>query len=327
MMKKILLFGLMALALATAAFACESGNIVMHPAESRCFQVCAGDFFTIDLEGGGRPGIENVPILIWDRGCAPTQTHCSVVCDPLTPPDHLEIGGDPFHLNCYYALTPDFCLDILMCWDHDDQWTIQIFAGCDGCFCLTYDRQLPVNLLDFTAVAGDREVQLNWATASETGNQRFEVVRNGLTVTSVEGAISSTTTRNYSWTDSDVENGVNYRYELIAVDVNGVRESLTQTNAIPSFASGTVTSYALLQNYPNPFNPETQIAFDLVNDGFVSLRVFNLLGQQIATLANSSMNAGRHVVSFNGSALASGVYLYKLDVNGFSATKKLVLLK
>ncbi|MBI5060348.1 T9SS type A sorting domain-containing protein [candidate division KSB1 bacterium] len=330
MMKKIFLIGLLTVLMAASGYACESGNIFMHPGDSRCFQVCAGDFFTITLEGGGRPGFEATPVLVWGNGCAPTQTNCDVVCDPLTPPDTLILGGDGFNDSCYYGLSNDLCLDILLCHAHDGPnptWTIEIFGWCDGCFCLTFERQLAVNLLDFSALAGDREVQLNWTTASETDNQRFEIVRNGNTVTTLEGAGNSTTERHYSWTDSDVVNGTEYSYELVAVDVNGNRGVLDQTAATPNSTVGVVTEYALLQNFPNPFNPETQIAFDLLQDGFASLKVYNLLGQQIASLANSNMSAGHHVVSFDGSAFASGVYLYKLDVNGFSATKKFVLLK
>lgn len=326
MMNKILLSGLLALLLASAAFACQTENVFLSVGQSYCFEVCEFDFFAVDLIGGGQIGDQYPPILVFGTGCSATTTNCEVVCEPeLTPPDDFVLGGDEFSPNDYFASND--CFNIWLRWDHDDQWTVEFDILCDGCFCLTYERQLPVNLLDFNAIAGDREVQLNWTTASETNNERFQIARDGSTVAELDAAGNSTVQRHYSWTDANVQNGVEYRYELIAVDASGNREVLRETSATPNSGAGIVTEYALHQNFPNPFNPETQIAFDLVQDGFASLRVFNLLGQQIASLANSEMSAGHHVVNFNGSAFASGVYLYKLDVNGFSATKKLVILK
>ena len=88
-----------------------------------------------------------------------------------------------------------------------------------------------------------------------------------------------------------------------------------------------ITEYALHQNYPNPFNPETSITFDLVESGVVTLKVYNLMGQEVAALVNRSMDAGRHVVAFDAANLPSGLYMYKLEANGFSDQKKMLLLK
>ncbi|MFZ2325076.1 MAG: T9SS type A sorting domain-containing protein [Ignavibacteriaceae bacterium] len=87
------------------------------------------------------------------------------------------------------------------------------------------------------------------------------------------------------------------------------------------------TDFALEQNYPNPFNPTTTIRFSLPADNFVSLKIYNLLGQEIATLVNENKIAGNYNINFNASNLSSGVYLYKLDAGKFSAVKKLTLLK
>ena len=90
----------------------------------------------------------------------------------------------------------------------------------------------------------------------------------------------------------------------------------------------TVTeNFSLNQNYPNPFNPTTSINFDLVNSGKVNLSVFNAKGERVAELLNSKMAAGTHSVDFNGANLNSGVYFYKLDVNGVVASRKMVLTK
>ncbi len=88
-----------------------------------------------------------------------------------------------------------------------------------------------------------------------------------------------------------------------------------------------VTSYALYQNAPNPFNPETRIAFDLVKGGMVTLRIYNLLGQQVAELLNGVAAPGHHQIMFNGSNLPSGIYFYRLETEGFVDQKKMLLLK
>ena len=85
--------------------------------------------------------------------------------------------------------------------------------------------------------------------------------------------------------------------------------------------------YELGQNYPNPFNPSTTIKFSVPEAGLVTLRVFNLLGQEVATLLNSEKTAGVYEATFDASTLSSGIYFYTLDTKNFSSTKKMVLLK
>jgi len=85
--------------------------------------------------------------------------------------------------------------------------------------------------------------------------------------------------------------------------------------------------YSLLQNYPNPFNPTTTISFSTPQRARLSLKVFDILGREVATLANGQMEAGMHQVSFDASKLSSGVYFYRLQAGSFVSVKKLVLLK
>jgi hypothetical protein len=85
--------------------------------------------------------------------------------------------------------------------------------------------------------------------------------------------------------------------------------------------------FRLDQNYPNPFNPGTKISFTLPVSGQVSLKVFNILGQEIQTLLNENMNAGKHDVQFDAGHLANGLYFYELEIDGYSAIRKMVLIK
>ena len=89
----------------------------------------------------------------------------------------------------------------------------------------------------------------------------------------------------------------------------------------------TPAAYSLSQNYPNPFNPSTTIKFQIAKDGFVSLKVYDILGSEVKTLVDGYMNKGTYNAEFNGSGLSSGIYFYKLQTDGYTAVKKLMLLK
>lgn len=87
-------------------------------------------------------------------------------------------------------------------------------------------------------------------------------------------------------------------------------------------------SFQLFQNFPNPFNPTTNIQFDLINSSVVTLKVFNVLGEEVATLVNGeALNAGAHTVQFDAANLSSGVYMYRLESNGIASTRKMILMK
>ncbi len=89
-----------------------------------------------------------------------------------------------------------------------------------------------------------------------------------------------------------------------------------------------ISDFELYQNYPNPFNPSTIIKFNLPKEGKVKLAVFNILGEQVVELIDAEMQEGIHEINFNGANLASGVYVYRLDIaNQFSDIKKMMLVK
>ena len=313
---------MLALGLSSAAIAQCPPEYTIEPGNSACIHVCAGEIVNVNLQGrtfwaielfsvcngcvcityvGQDQSPEGIPTLIWNAGCQ-TAPYCSETCNPVIPPP-LVLGGDPFYPNDYYG--ENNCLFVY----------------------LRFVHYLAVNLTSFTALPGNGQVALNWATASESNSDHFELQRDHVAIAEI-AALNQPTGSNYSWVDHSVVNGQTYSYTLVAVDVNGNREEkMTIENVRPGVSENVVTSYALYQNYPNPFNPETSIAFDVMEDGFVSLAIYNVLGEQVSTLVNGHVSSGRHTVVFNGSSLASGVYLYKLNVNGFTDAKKLVLLK
>jgi hypothetical protein len=111
------------------------------------------------------------------------------------------------------------------------------------------------------------------------------------------------------------------------VDIVGHEEELGTQSATPTASIAQVTEYALYQNYPNPFNPSTEIVYDMKEAGFASLKVYNVLGRQVATLVKGAVESGRHTITFNATGLPSGLYIYKLETAGFTAQHKMLLLK
>ena len=85
--------------------------------------------------------------------------------------------------------------------------------------------------------------------------------------------------------------------------------------------------YILSQNYPNPFNSNTTISYSLPKEQFVSIKIFDILGKEVANLVDGNVKAGIHSVEFNGSNFASGQYFYKIETKRFSKTKKILLTK
>ncbi|MFA5404422.1 MAG: T9SS type A sorting domain-containing protein [Ignavibacteria bacterium] len=104
------------------------------------------------------------------------------------------------------------------------------------------------------------------------------------------------------------------RWTLQAVGINNI------SSEIPD-------KYALHQNYPNPFNPNTNIKFDLINQGFVTLKIYDILGKEVATLVNEVLNPGFYSVSFSNNRISSGIYFYKISTDNFTEIKKMLLIK
>lgn len=119
-----------------------------------------------------------------------------------------------------------------------------------------------------------------------------------------------------------------YRRALDSTEIAATwNQTLPHTVTSVQQTSGIADSYKLSQNYPNPFNPETKIDFSIARQGFVNLKVYNSIGQQVQTLVNKDLASGNYSVTFSGAGLTTGIYYYTLITDGFTETKKMLLVK
>jgi lysophospholipase L1-like esterase len=219
----------------------------------------------------------------------------------------------------------------------------------------SYLTPVPVQLSSFTGKIVNRsEVRLEWTTLTETNNYGFEVQRsaNGgdryLTLPNgfVPGRGTSLVPHSYSYSDATAGSGAWY-YRLKQIDLDGTvhYSEGVRLDIVASVKNLAPLEFALLQNYPNPFNPSTTINYQLPTDNFVTVKVYDPLGREIAVLVNEQKDAGHYSVQFDGLHLSSGVYFYRLSVvplarrdlvptesqdgqvGTFIETKKLLLLR
>ncbi len=219
---------------------------------------------------------------------------------------------------------------------------------------------LPVELTSFTVSAGISTVALRWATATEVNNHGFEVERRHVSgfmsqvssdrastlnpetsnstwnrIGFVEGNGNSNSLHEYSYVDRSVSAGL-YAFRLKQIDRDG---KFTYSPTVEAAVGEVPKEFSLVQNFPNPFNPSTVIAYRLAAPAQVTLRIYTLIGEEIATLVNTYQQTGTYSVPFStvssGHHLSSGVYFYRLEAkhNGegrsgtFISTKKLTFMK
>ena len=96
---------------------------------------------------------------------------------------------------------------------------------------------------------------------------------------------------------------------------------------VQNYGNTVPNNYSLSQNYPNPFNPVTQIKFDIAKQGFVTLKIYDVLGREMSKLVSEVKSPGSYIVDFDGTKLSSGVYFYKLESGTFNDVKRMVLIK
>jgi hypothetical protein len=185
---------------------------------------------------------------------------------------------------------------------------------------------IPVELTAFKASVSDNGVLLNWTTASEVNNNGFNIERRTdktifEKVGFVMGKGTTTESSSYSFLDPHAAGKVYYR--LRQIDNDGSFE-FSQTIEVDATK---LVKFELAQNYPNPFNPSTTIKYSIPDQSFVTIKVFDVLGNEIVKLVNEEKDAGIHQINFNASNLSSGIYYYSISAGNFSATKKFMLMK
>ena len=195
---------------------------------------------------------------------------------------------------------------------------------------------VPVELTSFTALVNNRKILINWATATETNNQGFDIERKMNTewekIGYVEGKGTTTDPQVYSFVDKyDFKSykGI-ITYRLKQIDFDGTYEYSNEINVDVDF---TPKEYTLYQNYPNPFNPSTTIKFALPYDSHVKIFVYSILGELISTIVDEVKEVGYYDFVWNASNYASGVYIYTIQAksvdgkNSYNKVKKMMLMK
>lgn len=186
---------------------------------------------------------------------------------------------------------------------------------------------LPVELTSFSANYLDGVVKLKWVTATETNNYGFEVERktdnsNYESIGFVQGGGSSTNRLTYNFVDNNLLSN-KYYYRLKQVDFDG---SVEYSNEVQVEIDG-LNDFKLYQNYPNPFNPSTVISWQSPIGSNQMLKIYDVLGNEVAILVDEFKDAGYYETEFNASELPSGLYFYQLRSNYFNKTKKMMLIK
>jgi len=278
------------------------------------------------------------------------------------PPPMLECVIDNFLINPIvdgwtttshtYTITfpvPDWATEDPM-WcrfrlSHDDDFVF--YSGMCGYmswgevedYMIVLDPPLGIELSSFYASPGDQQATLYWSTQSEINNLgfyllrstdgvNFERVNQGL----VEGQGTSDARHDYSYVDKGLTNGVTYTYKVIDVDMAGIQRAHGPIQVTPQASTGVPTEYALSQNYPNPFNAQTSISYSIPTASHVSLKVFNVMGEEVRTLVDADQQANTYQVTWDGrdaggKQVASGVYFCKLQARDFDASTKMVFMK
>ena len=199
---------------------------------------------------------------------------------------------------------------------------------------VTVENILPVELTSFISIVNGSKVHLKWNTFSEVNNSGFEIERSNVKgqtsnewtkISFVQGHGTTTSPNNYEFTDRNLASG-KYNYRLKQIDFNGNYEYYNLSDEV---VIGVPDKFSLEQNYPNPFNPNTVIRYSLSENSFVTLKVYNVIGNEVATLVSRKQNSGTYNYQFStvNYQLSSGVYFYKIEAGSFSAVKRMVLIK
>jgi endonuclease I len=205
---------------------------------------------------------------------------------------------------------------------------------------------MPVELVSFAAMALPHGAELRWRTATETNNHGFEIQRSAIgnqqsrtdsrpltaerlswkIIGFVEGNGTSNVSHEYSFTDHSLSAG-SYLFRLKQIDRDG---SFSYSQNVEAAVIGAPLDEALVRAFPNPFNPASVISYSVpaaADGALTQLRVFDVMGREVALLVNGPVSAGTHSVAFNAASLSSGAYLCVLRTGRFSAATRLLLMK
>jgi hypothetical protein len=193
---------------------------------------------------------------------------------------------------------------------------------------------LPVELTSFTATGTHSGAVLAWKTATEKNNFGFNIERRVVNSQSsivnswskvgfVAGHGTSNVANSYNYADANVAAGT-YAYRVAQVDNDGTMKTYSESEVTVGAAAKMLT----LGNYPNPFNPTTTFEFSVPNDGLTTVKIYNVLGQEVLTAFNGEVKAGTYQhATFDGSKFSSGVYFYSVENNGQHMVKKMLMMK
>ena len=272
------------------------------------------DFYVyLNLSRGGQPfdRTSEVPVLLVE------DSYLTIVNSTSHPNESFYWDGSQWQDMFYYA---------------DPPWPAGTANLCIKA--LTIDESnIPVELTSFTVINKGVKILLEWVTSTEINNQQFEIYRRDFenekssdwTLIGFRESKGTTTEPTYYNFEDDIT-GINantLEYRLKQIDYSGTyafSEIVSVDNLAPN-------GFVLEQNYPNPFNPSTHIKYAVANKQFVSIKVYDVLGNEISTLVNEEKPAGTFEVEFNANHLSAGVYYYTIITENFVQTKKMILLK
>ncbi len=221
----------------------------------------------------------------------------------------------------------------------DTAWTGFVVSGIAGpeviwskpAFGFSVDNLVPAPPAGFAGEANENSIVLSWLESEDVDFDYFAIYRSETANFDPTGMTPYGTTSGTSFVDNSVEMGKTYYYKLAVVDFNK-----NQSDYSPELAftitgvedeMGIPTKYALYQNYPNPFNPSTEIKFALPETANITVKIYNSLGKEIATIASGEYEAGYHRIYWDAKDFATGVYFCELKTDKFTQVNKMMLMK
>ncbi len=351
---------------ANVAIADMNGDSIPEIAYGNVNAVDSGKVYVWDLQGNILPGF---PQKIWstwvDGAVAIADVSGDGLSDVIVPTskgfiyafkyDGSIVPGFPLQAENVYVVTGFETSPTLV--DIDGDGDIEIFAGSLNKRVYGYDTPglasapiwstfkgnaqrtggmlkgfnvIPVELVSFSFSLSGNKVVLSWATSTEKNNYGFEVQRKNesspwTSVSFVKGNGTSAKTSYYSTDDILPARGT-YKYRLKQIDVDGSYKYYYLNTEV---VFNVPDVFQLSQNYPNPFNPLTVIRYSLAEECFVTMKIYNILGKEIASLVSGVQKAGSYEIKLNSKDynLSSGVYFYALKAGEFSSTKKMIINK